>query len=100
VFARAPHLRLSGHGERLRLRQRGHSRQDPLESVRECCRASIAIDKALGEAVRGALASGASWRDVGQAVGAVEDAETAQDVVDSFAEMKREVWRRFLGRTP
>lgn len=96
MLARAPHLRLSGHGERLRLRQRGHWQQgDPLEAVRECCRASMAVEKALGEAVRGARTAGASWPDVGHALGVHEDAETEQDVVDALADMKLEVWRRF-----
>lgn len=95
VLARYPHLRLSGHGERLRLRQRGHWQQDPLEAVRECCRASMAVEKALGEAVRGALAAGASWSDVGRILGVAEDVETEQDVIEALATMKREVWRRF-----
>jgi len=95
VLTRTPHLRLSGHGERLRLRQRGRWQEDPLEAVRECCRASMAVDKALGEAIRGALAAGASWRDVGRVLQVAEDAETERDVVDALADQKREVWRRF-----
>ena len=95
VLAQAPRLRLSGHGERLRLRQRGPWHQEPLEAVRECCRASMAVDKALGEAIREARAAGASWPDVGRVLGVAENAETEQDVIAALAEMKREVWRRF-----
>ncbi len=55
----------------------------------------MAVDKALGEAVRGAIAAGASWRDVGRVLQVAEDAETKRDVVDALADQKREVWRRF-----
>ena len=95
MLAQAPHLRLSGHGERLRLRQHGRWQQDPLAAVRECCRASVAVEKALGEAIREARAAGASWTDVGRVLGVADSAETEQDIVDALAEMKREVWRRF-----
>jgi len=63
--------------------------------VRECCRASTAVDKALGEAIREAVAAGTSWRDIGRELRVAEDAETEQEVVDALAEQKREVWRRF-----
>ena len=65
VLTQAPRIRLTGHGDRLRLRQHGAWQEDPLQAVRECCRASMAIEKALGEAVRAAIASGASWQEVG-----------------------------------
>jgi len=65
--------------------------------VGECCRASTAVDKALGEAIRGAVAAGASWGDIGRALKVAEDAATQQDVLDALAQQKREVWRRFWG---
>jgi hypothetical protein len=55
----------------------------------------MAIEKALGEAVRAALASGASWQEVGRVLGVAEDAQSKQDVIEALAETKREVWRRF-----
>ena len=60
-------LRLKGSGDHLRLRV-GNS-ADPLVNVRECCRASVAVEKAMGEAIRDALAAGHSWAEVGQALG-------------------------------
>ena len=60
-------LRLPGSGEHLRLRV--VKAADPLAYVRECCRASVAVEKALGEAIRNALAAGHSWAEVGQALG-------------------------------
>ena len=60
-------LRLRGSGEHLRLRVA--KAPDPRASVRECCRASVAVEKALGEAIRDALAAGHSWAEIGQALG-------------------------------
>jgi hypothetical protein len=95
VLTQGPRIRLTGRGDRLRLRQRGEWQQDPLQDVRECCRAAMAIEKALGEAVRAALASGASWQEIGRVLGVAEDAQSKQDVIEALAETKREVWRRF-----
>jgi hypothetical protein len=95
VLTRAPRLRLAGHGERLRLRLHDRGNPAPLETLHECCRASTAVDKALGEAVRGARAAGASWQDIGRALGATDNAQTQQEVVNAFADQKRTIWRRF-----
>jgi hypothetical protein len=60
-------LRLRGSGEHLRLRVA--KAPDPLANVRECCLASVALEKALGEAIRDALAAGHDWAEVGQVLG-------------------------------
>ena len=60
-------VRLRGSGEHLRLRVA--KARDPLANVRECCRASIAVEKALGEAIRASLAAGHSWAEIGQVLG-------------------------------
>ena len=60
-------LRLRGSGGHLRLRVA--KAPDPLANVRECCRASVAVEKALGEGIREALAAGHSWSEIGQALG-------------------------------
>lgn len=60
-------LRLRGSGEHMRLRVAKAA--DPLVNVRACCRASAALDKALGQAIRDALDAGHSWAEVGQALG-------------------------------
>ncbi len=57
-------LRLRGSGEHRRLRVA--KAPDPLADVRECCRASVAVEKALGEAIRDAIAAGHTWAQVGQ----------------------------------
>jgi hypothetical protein len=99
VLTQAPRIRLTGHGDRLRLRQRGAWQGDPLQAVRECCRASMAIEKALGEAVRAAIASGASWQEVGRVLGVAEAAESERDVMEALAETKRAVRGRFWGQS-
>jgi hypothetical protein len=58
----------------------------------------MAIEKALGESVRAAVASGASWQEVGRVLGVAEAAQSRQDVIEALAETKREVWRRFWGQ--
>jgi hypothetical protein len=47
---------------------------------------SMAIEKALGEAIRSAIASGASWQDVGRVLGVAETAESDRDVIEALAE--------------
>jgi hypothetical protein len=59
----------------------------------------MAIEKALGESVRAAVASGASWREVGRVLGVAEAAQSRQDVIEALAETRREVWRRFWGQS-
>lgn len=95
MLTRTPRLRLSGHGERLRLRLHDRWQPTPLETLRECCRATTAVDKALGEAIRSARAAGTSWQDIGRALGATDNAQTQQEVIDALADQKRAVWRRF-----
>jgi hypothetical protein len=73
-------LRLRGSAEHLRLRVAKAS--DPLANVRECCRASVAVEKALGEVIREALAAGHSWAEVGQALGV--EAKTSVGVKERY----------------
>lgn len=96
MFTHTRRVRLTGHGRRLRLRQRGRWGQDALEDLRECCRASMALDKALGEAIRGSIAAGAKWEDIGRVLGVTEAARSKNDIIDALAATKREVWRRYL----
>lgn len=73
-------LRLKGSGEHLRLSVA--KAPDPLANVRECCRASVAVEKALGEVIRDALAVGHSWAEVGQALGV--EAKTSSGVREHY----------------
>jgi hypothetical protein len=86
-----PTLRFRGSGEHLRLRVA--TVPEPLTNVRECCRASVAVEKALGEAIRNALAAGRSWAEVGQALGA--EATTSVGVKEEFDASRRWMRSRF-----
>lgn len=89
-----PALRISGSGQRLRLHVAPSP--DSLATVRECCRAATAVDKALGEAIRVAVSTGHSWPEVGQAL-SNSRASTPEDVLQDYAEARRWSWRRFWG---
>ena len=91
IGASTPTLRLRGSGEKLRLRVT--TTPDPLDNVRECCRASVAVEKALGEAVRDALAAGHSWAEVGMALGT--DATTSTGVRQEYDASRRWIRSRF-----
>jgi len=88
-----PALRLRGSREHLRLRV--SKAPDPLANVRECCRACVAVVKALGEAVRDALAAGHSWAEVGEALGV--EATTSVGVREQFEASRRWMRTRFWG---
>lgn len=88
-----PALRLRGSGEHLRLRLT--SSPDLLATVHECCRASTAVEKALGESVQAAIAAGHSWAEVAQALGV--QAHTAERVQEEYGATHRWMQRRFWG---
>ena len=96
MMAQTRRIRLSGQGGRLRLQHRGGWGQDTLEDLRECCRASMAMDKALGEAIRDAITAGARWQDISRTLGVSEAAQSESELIDGFAANRREVWRRYL----
>jgi hypothetical protein len=95
ITTREPRLRLRGRGARLRLHAASSPDGEPLDLVRECCRASLAIEKALGEAITSAHLSGRGWGEIAEALGASGDATTRHDVIEARAEQQRSVWRRF-----
>ena len=86
-------LRFRGGGEHLRLRVAPVP--DPLTNVRECCRASVAVEKALGEAIHDALAAGRSWTQVGHALGI--EGSTSVGVREEYGASRRWMWSRFWG---
>ena len=93
IGVRTATLRLAGSGEHLRLRVA--KAPDPLANVRECCRASVAVEKALGEVIRDALAAGHSWAEVGQALGV--EAKTSVGVKEHYDTSRSWMRTRFWG---
>ena len=86
-------LRLKGSGEHLRLRVA--KAPDPLANVRECCRASVAVEKALSQVIRDALAAGHSWAEVGLALGV--EATTSVGVREQYDTSRSWMRTRFWG---
>jgi hypothetical protein len=93
IGTRTTTLRLRGSGDHLRLRVARAA--DPLANVRECCRASVALEKALGEVIRDALAAGHDWAELGQALGVA--AETSVGVREQYDASRSWMRTRFWG---
>ena len=93
IGAKTPALRFKGSGDKLRLRVT--TVPDPLANVRECCRASVAVEKALGEAIRGALSAGHSWAEIGTALGV--EGESSASVREQYPSSRRFMHARFWG---
>jgi hypothetical protein len=91
-----PRLRIVGHGARLRVSQRGDWTVDMSASLRESCRASVAIDKTLAEAIGRARGDGMPWAEVGRVLGATDQAATKQDTIDALAASRRAVLEHLL----
>jgi hypothetical protein len=91
-----PRLRISGRGSRLRVRQRGNWSTDESASLIESCRASMAIDKALVQAIGRARTSGMSWKSIGRVLGAAEDAENKQQLIDALTGNRRAALQHLL----
>ena len=82
VVTRAPRVRIVGAGTRLRLRTLGDWDANPVDALRECCRAGTALEKAMWQTVRTARDAGHSWTEIGDALGVT----------------KQTAWQRFSGR--
>jgi hypothetical protein len=91
-----PRVRISGHGSRLRVRTKGDWQADPLGALREACRSSVAIEKALAEAIQHARVAGVSWAEVGRALGVAEAADDKDALIDAFAISRRLILHRQL----
>lgn len=93
IGTRRPALRFSGSGDHLRLRvPKDH---DALANVREVCRGSCALEKALGEAIGEAVAAGHSWVEIGHAMEV--GGTTAAEVRERFEASRHEMHYRFWG---
>jgi hypothetical protein len=84
-----PRVRISGHGSRLRVRTKGDWEADPIGALREACRSSVAIDKAIAEAIQRARGRGVSWADIGRTLGVADAAEDKDALIDAFAKSRR-----------
>jgi hypothetical protein len=84
-----PRVRISGRGNHVRVRLRGDWKADPVSGLRESCRSSVAIEKAVAEAIRISRAAGVSWDEIGRTLGVAEDAADKGSLIDAFADSRR-----------
>jgi hypothetical protein len=78
-----PRLRIRGHGRRLRVRRRGNWCVDQSATLGESCRASVAIEKNLAQAIGRARVTGLSWGTIGRTLGVAENAENKEQLIDA-----------------
>jgi hypothetical protein len=89
-------LRISGQGRRLRVRQRGSWRIDQSAWLSESCRASIAIDKTLVQAIGRARSTGMSWNSIARTLGATDRAENKQQLIEGLTNNRRAALQHLL----
>ena len=75
-------LRIVGDGQNIRVRATGDWQSEPLDGLREACRASTALDKLTRESVQRAREAGHSWTQIGEALGVT----------------KQTAWERYSGQ--
>jgi hypothetical protein len=99
MLTATPRIRIVGHGRRLRVRTKGSWSGNSVVAMRESCRASVAVEKAVAEAIHGARAGGLSWEEIGRTLvpdGHVQDKRT---FIDAFADSRRAILEHQLRRT-
>lgn len=95
---RRPAIRVTGRGRHLRARLRGDWERSPLDALRECCRASMAIDKAMAEAIQRARDSGTTWEEIARTLDAEPRVSDREALIAAMAERRRAVWDHLLPR--
>lgn len=93
ISVRRSALKFRGSGDHLRLRV--PRAPDAMVTVRELCRGSVALEKAMGEAIRDAVAAGHSWEEIGKAL-SVEGTQAAQ-VREQYGSSREWMRSRFWG---
>ena len=91
MLTKTPRVRISGHGKRLRAHARGDWRSDPAAALRESCRSSVAVEKALAEAIHTARVAGLSWDEIGRTLGVAEHARDKDGLVEAWAAARRTI---------
>jgi hypothetical protein len=91
-----PRVRISGRGNHLRVRLKGDWKADPVSGLRESCRSSVAIEKAVAEAMLLSHAAGVSWDEIGRTLGVAEDAADKESLIDAFADSRRGILKHLL----
>lgn len=99
MLTATPRVRIVGHGKRLRVRTKGDWAGNATVALRESCRASVAVEKAVAEAIHGARVAGMSWQEIGQTLGIAERADDQSAFTDALADSRRLILEHQLRRT-
>ena len=99
MLTAAPRVRLVGHGKRLRVRTKGDWTGNARVGLREACRASVAVEKAFAEAIRGARGAGMSWHEIGRTLGVPDHADDKKALIDALADNRRAILEHQLRQT-
>jgi hypothetical protein len=99
MLTATPRVRIAGHGNTLRVRTKGDWEGHPLVALRESCRASVAVEKAVAEAIHRARTDGMSWEEIGQTLGVAEHAEDKKTLIDGLANSRQAILEHQLRRT-
>ncbi len=84
-----PRVRIAGRGKRLRVRTKGDWTGHTEGALLESCRASVAIEKAVAQAIGDARARGMSWAEIGRTLGVAEQADDKSAMIDAYADSRR-----------
>jgi hypothetical protein len=95
-----PRVRIVGRGRRLRVRTKGDWDSDVPTALREACRASVAVDKALAEAVQHARTDDMSWGEIGRVLGVADDATDMDALVTALGQRRGGLLRHQLRAKP
>ena len=96
MLTATPRVRIVGQGSRLRVRTKGDWPGSSVAALRESCRASVAVEKAVAEAINGARVAGLSWPEIGRILGVDANATDKQALIDAIAASRRAVFAHQL----
>jgi hypothetical protein len=99
MLTATPRVRIVGHGSRLRVRTKGDWPGNSVAALRESCRASVAVEKAVAEAISAARVAGVSWPDVGRVLGVDENVMDKAALIDAIAASRRAAFEHQLRGT-
>ena|SRR5215207_3412791 len=99
MLTATPRVRIVGHGNRLRVRTKGDWRGNSVVALRESCRAWVAVEKTVAEAIHGARAGGLSWEEIGRTLGVDGYVHDKQTLMDAFEGSRRAILEHQLRST-
>ena len=100
MFSARPRLRVVGRASRPRVRLRGNWDADPGMNLRVACGTSVAIDKAVCEAIGRARRAGMTWDAIARILGWAEEAADRHALADAFGASRREILEYQLRDAP